>query len=80
MGIGLLSWIVLFVTSRYVSVASMVAAIAVAAAAWCLDLSTLTRSVFTLLAVFVLWRHKTNIQRLRAGTEHRFQFRKRTGA
>ena len=33
MGLGLLTWIVVFVTSRYVSVASMVAAIVVAACA-----------------------------------------------
>ncbi|MCE9615790.1 MAG: glycerol-3-phosphate 1-O-acyltransferase PlsY [Lentisphaerae bacterium] len=77
MGIGLLAWIVTFVLARYVSVASMVAAVVVAAGAWWMEPAGVTRAVFTLLAAFVLWRHKSNMQRLRNGTESRFDFKKK---
>ncbi len=82
MGIGLAAWVLVFVTARYVSVASMAAAVVVAASAWWLHPQPppVIPATFTLLAVFVLWRHKSNVQRLRAGTESRFQFgKKRNG-
>lgn len=78
MGIGLAAWLLSFLITRYVSVASMVAAVAVAASAWWLEPPPVTPAVFTLLAVFVLWRHRINVQRLRAGAEHRFQFGKKS--
>ena len=75
-GIGLTAWILLFVTSRYVSVASIGAAIVVPASSWILYLpdGLLLPSVLTLLGVIAVWRHQSNIQRLRTGQEHRFQF------
>lgn len=75
-------WAVAFLVSRYVSLASIIAAAA-------LPLVTLWGSwfhgkiqngtwnkplfVFSLIiAVLAIWKHRTNIQRLRDGTEHRF--------
>ena len=75
-GIGLAAWILLFVISRYVSVASIGAALAVPAASWIMYLprGLLLPSVLTLLGLIAVWRHKSNIQRLLNGTEHRFEF------
>ena len=73
-GVGLLVWIVLMAVSRYVSVASIGAAAAVPIAAWVFYRGQgLTVPVaLTVLATLIVWRHRGNIQRLRAGTEHRF--------
>jgi glycerol-3-phosphate acyltransferase PlsY len=74
--VGLVSWILLFLTTRYVSVASMGAAVLLGAGGWWLygcrgRLLPVTLSV---LAVLVIWRHRGNIQRLLAGKENRFEF------
>jgi len=71
----ILIWIVVGVLTRYVSVASMVAALAFVA------LAVVTEQpwpviAFTVFATsIVFWRHRTNIARLRAGTEHRLNLR-----
>jgi glycerol-3-phosphate acyltransferase PlsY len=78
-GIGFLVWAVVFVLSRYVSVASIAAAVAVSAAAWWLYRcqGLVLPGFLTVLGVVIVVRHKTNIQRLIAGAEHRFEFRKK---
>lgn len=75
-------WLLVFLVSRYVSLASIVAAAV-------LPLVTLWGSwfhgkiqngtwnkplfAFTLIiGILAIWKHRSNIQRLRAGTEHRF--------
>jgi len=78
-GIALLVWIVAFVSTRYVSVASIIAAVAMGIAVWPLHLNTQGvwfPAVLTLLALVAIWKHRTNIARLRAGTESRFNFRR----
>ena len=77
-GISVLGWLVMFVTTRYVSVASIVAALLVPTAGWWLYRAQglVLPIVLTLLSLLVVFRHKANIQRLLAGTEHRFLFRK----
>ena len=74
-GIGFGVWAVLFFTTRYVSVASIGATVAIPAAAWFLYVrkGMVLPVALTLLGVLVVWRHKANIQRLIAGTEHRFK-------
>ena len=83
-GIGLLVivWLIAFGISRYVSLASIIAAAA-------LPLITIYGSWFhgriadgtwnkplfffsLVIAILAIWKHQTNIQRLLAGTEHRF--------
>lgn len=80
-GIGLLCWIAVFGVSRYVSLASIAAAVVVAGSAWFLyrGRGPGLPVALTLLAVLIVWRHKSNIQRLLQGTEHRFS-RKKPGA
>ena len=70
--IALVVFLLAVAVTRYVSVGSIAAAIALPAAIWimrpgdrCLGLVT------TALGVLAIYKHKTNIQRLRAGTENR---------
>lgn len=76
--VGLAAWALLFLTTRYVSVASIGAAAVVTAAAWVMGLRPwpVVPTVLTVLGALVVWRHRANLQRLRAGTEHRFTFRR----
>ncbi len=78
-GIGLTVWAAFFFTLRYVSLASIAAALAVPAAAWLLYRANgpLLPSVLTVLAALIILRHKANIGRLLRGEEHRFE-KKRT--
>lgn len=78
-GIAFLAWLITFLASRYVSVASITAAVVLGVAAWPLHLKAngpWFPGVLTLLALLAVWKHRTNIARLRAGTESRFQFGK----
>jgi glycerol-3-phosphate acyltransferase PlsY len=67
-------WLVIFLLTRYSSVASLVTAAALPAAALVLGepWQTVTFAVLASVAVFVLHRH--NIRRLANGTESRFTF------
>jgi len=77
--IGLLTWALVFVATRYVSAASIAASIMVAGAVWFFYAETgvLLPSVLTVLCGLVIWRHKSNIQRLIHGSENRFEFKKK---
>jgi len=75
------AWLAVFYLSRYVSLASIVAALVVPAAVWAvshLEGRPLDAIFWTSLVVaaLALWRHKSNIQRLMAGNEHRFEKKK----
>ncbi len=73
-GIGFAVWAIVFLATRYVSVASITTAIAVPASAWFLygsDGATLP-GVLSGLGALVVVRHKSNIRRLVNGTESRF--------
>lgn len=78
-GVGFAVWVLSFLTSRYVSVASIAAAVTAPAAAWWFyrDAGILLPGFLTLLGLVIVFRHKPNIQRLLNGTEHRFEFKKR---
>ncbi len=74
---GLLVWLVLFYSTRYVSVASLGAAVALptgAASMWALGQGDPLRTgIAGVMCLLAIWRHKTNITRLFAGTEKRFE-------
>lgn len=81
--IALGSWIVFFIATRYVSVASIVAAVALAAGVWATigsHQSIALGIATTALGAMVIWKHRSNIARLKAGTENRIQFGKKTAA
>lgn len=71
-GIAVGVWLLTVLATRYVSVASIAAAAVLPAGAWLLPHSLGVRVLATLLGALAIWKHRANIQRLRAGTEHRF--------
>jgi glycerol-3-phosphate acyltransferase PlsY len=72
-------WIVVFVVFRYASLASILAALSLPAAAVLLDEPWPVVAFAAGAAAAVLVLHRANIARLRAGTENRFKFRRRLG-
>ncbi|MDF7807352.1 glycerol-3-phosphate 1-O-acyltransferase PlsY [Pontiellaceae bacterium B12219] len=79
MGIGLFFFVITVVISRYVSLASIVAAIAVAITVWFEgDKVMIVKVVLTVMAILIVWLHRANIKRLLNGTENRFGKRKET--
>lgn len=75
--ICVLVWIGLFFGTRYVSVASLGAALALPVATGWFYPQQRGYLIFALvLAALVFWRHRANIARLRAGTENRFEKKK----
>jgi len=67
--IALLVWIVTFAITRIVSTSSMGAAIALAIASAVLGYHLQTVLIFTAIAGFVFWTHRSNIGRLLRGEE-----------
>jgi glycerol-3-phosphate acyltransferase PlsY len=70
-------WVILFFASRYVSLASIVAAASLPAFAIAYRQGTIAMWVSGLIALFVVVRHRANIRRLLNGTEKRFERRGR---
>ena len=73
-------WLAVLLLSRYVSLASICAALALAAAVWLrrpAGTSIVLPVLVSVLAAFVILRHRANIGRLLAGNENRFEFRKK---
>jgi glycerol-3-phosphate acyltransferase PlsY len=78
--IGLVVWLVLFGVTRYASVASMVAALALPVAAYLLGYDWAVVLFGVVAAGAVVFMHRANIKRLLAGTENRFVLRGRRPA
>jgi len=77
------SWLIFFVATRYVSVASIVAAVALPAGVWATigaHHSIALGVATTALGAMVIWKHRSNIARLKAGTENRISFGKKATA
>jgi glycerol-3-phosphate acyltransferase PlsY len=71
--IALVVFILALLTTRYVSVGSLSGAVALPAAVWILPPHNLLLGIVTtLLGALAIYKHKSNIQRLMAGTENRF--------
>ena len=75
-------WGIVFFTTRYVSLASILASVALPILAYLMKvlnvgsitaMSTYTIGFFSVIGVISIIRHKENIQRLLAGTENRFE-------
>jgi glycerol-3-phosphate acyltransferase PlsY len=74
--VGGVLWWLLFLTSRYVSLASVVTALTLPAIAAALGYSTPVIVFSACAAVGVLVLHRGNLRRLRAGTENRARLRR----
>ena len=77
LAVALVLWVVLFLMTRYVAVASIGAAVAVPAAAGVMYFRTGEPALplvgfATVIGLLAIWRHRSNIRRLLAGTENRF--------
>ena len=72
-------WLVLFALSRYASLASIGAAVAMPFVALALGEPWPVVVFVTAAAVGVLLLHRANISRLRSGTESRFDLRRLRG-
>lgn len=75
-GIAIAVWIIAFVATRYVSIASILAAIALPVGVWFTQDSKAVFTIATILGTLAIYKHKANIQRLKAGTENRIVFNK----
>ncbi len=66
-------WVAVLVASGYVGLASMVAVACLVPIAWISDADGVRRLFAAAVAALVLFTHRANVQRLRAGTELRFE-------
>jgi len=73
-------WIIVFALTRYVSLASISASIALPFAAWLTRESTTMVAVTGALGALAVYKHRTNIQRLLQGTEPRIGMRPKEAA
>lgn len=73
--IGVLTWVIVFYTSGYVSLGSIIAALVVVLTGWVRvgHYGIVTALALTLLGALAIWRHRENIKRLIAGTENKFR-------
>jgi acyl phosphate:glycerol-3-phosphate acyltransferase len=69
-------WIVVFLVSRYVSLASICASFVLPFAAWFTGENLAIVIVTAALAVLAIYKHKANIKRLMEGTENRISLKR----
>jgi len=67
------AWGLAFLLTRYVSVASIVAALVLPFAVWFWGGTPLLVGVISGLSALAIYKHRPNIRRLLEGTEHRFK-------
>ena len=65
-------WIVTFILTRYVSLASLAAAFALPFASWLTGRSLLLIVATAGMGALAIYKHRPNIERLLKGTESRF--------
>jgi glycerol-3-phosphate acyltransferase PlsY len=69
--ISLATWLVICLITRYVSVASIAAALSLPPATWLCGYGPRMVTVASLMCVLAVYKHKANIQRLMNGTENK---------
>lgn len=79
LGLGVLAvWLMLVLVTRYVSLASVVAAIAAVPIGVVLKVSSAMAIALSLMGLLIIWRHAGNLRRLRDGTESKVFSKKKT--
>ena len=73
-------WLATFALTRYTSVASIVSAVALPLAAAAFGYPAEVIAFTAISAAAIVWLHRGNLRRLRAGTENRFRWRRTSGA
>lgn len=79
-GVLIVLWFVIVLTTRYVSIASIVCAIAAAPLAWAFGAPWSYVVFIALAGLFVIWKHRENIVRLSRGEENRINLGRGKGA
>jgi len=79
-GVLIVLWFVIVLTTRYVSIASIVCALAAAPLAWAFGAPWSYVAFIALAGLFVIWKHRENIVRLSRGEENRISLGQRKGA
>ena len=76
--LAMAGWVVVYLLTRFVSLASLVAAVILPASALipAINATRAETILLTLIGVMVIVRHRSNIRRLLSGQEHRFSGRK----
>jgi glycerol-3-phosphate acyltransferase PlsY len=74
-GLAVAAWTVVFLATRFVSMASIAAAAALPAVVWLTKDSVALGGVTTALGLLAIAKHRANIGRLLQGTEHRISFK-----
>ncbi|MCO5053628.1 MAG: glycerol-3-phosphate 1-O-acyltransferase PlsY [Verrucomicrobiae bacterium] len=74
-GIAAVCWFLALLATRYVSIASIVAAITLPCGVWLTRDNMALRVIVIALGVLAIYKHRANLARLRAGTENRFNFK-----
>ena len=82
--VALGAWLAVFFGTRYVALASIASAVALPAAAVGMRVgwgkpSWALCGFAVLLGALAIWRHRSNIRRLRDGTENRFERKRGNG-
>ena len=76
LGIAFLTWVFVFALSRYVSLASIAAALALPVATWLLPFGLPMKMITTIIGALAIYKHRANIKRLMDGTEMRIGAKK----
>jgi len=76
--VGFVAWMVVFFLTRYVSLASLAAAISLPFATWASGGSYTLLVMATILSVLAIYKHKPNIERLLNRTESKLGRKKDT--
>ncbi|MBV6457589.1 MAG: Glycerol-3-phosphate acyltransferase [Fimbriimonadaceae bacterium] len=74
--VALGAFLIVMIPTRYVSLSSIVAGFAVATSALLMDVEVGLKVLYVALALFIVYRHRANIERLRNGTEPKFGAKK----
>jgi glycerol-3-phosphate acyltransferase PlsY len=75
--VAFLVWLTVVLITQYVSLASIIAAIVIPILMYVFGQETIFIILAVLIAVFVIYRHQSNIKRLLAGTENKVSLNKR---
>ena len=70
--IGVAVWLIVFYSTRYVSLSSILMAVSLPVSNWLLSSAQALIWISGLMAIVIVYRHKSNIGRLFRGEENRF--------
>lgn len=80
LAVTLAIWLVVFLYTHFVSLASIAAAIVLPFAVWSWERNIFLTGITSVLCALAIYKHKENIQRLLSGTENRISFGKKTAS